>query len=101
MYQSMKQPFLIRRVVGLSMSPNLKPGRIILGLSLGKPKVGELIIFNHDGLEKIKRVDKIETNTVFVLGDNPSQSTDSRQFGNVDSSQIIARVLWPRNSIKT
>jgi nickel-type superoxide dismutase maturation protease len=92
----MKRLILIRRVVGQSMSPSLKPGQLIIGLYLGKPKVGELIIFRHKGLEKIKRIDKIEHESFFVIGDNPQQSTDSRQFGPINSSQVLARIVWPR-----
>lgn len=93
----MKQPLVIRRVVGRSMLPTLLPGQIVLGWRFGKPKVGELIIFAHKGLEKIKRVSKIDSSNYFVLGDNPSESTDSRQFGPIKQPQITGRIIWPRN----
>lgn len=93
----MKLPLLVRRVQGQSMSPNLKPGQIVIVWNYGKPKVGEIIIFRHNGLEKIKRIDKIEHGSFFVIGDSPSNSTDSRQFGSINKGQIIGRVVWPRN----
>ena len=91
----MKQPLLIRRVQGQSMSPNLKPGQIVVGWNHGEPRVGEIIIFQHDGLEKVKRIDQIENGKFFVLGDNLTESTDSRQFGLIDHSQILGRIVWP------
>jgi type IV secretory pathway protease TraF len=77
------------------MSPNLTPGRIVLGWNIGKPKVGELIIFRHQGLDKIKRVSSIENDAFYVLGDNPDESTDSRSFGYIERGQVVARVVWP------
>lgn len=92
----MKRPFLIRRIVGGSMLPHLLPGKIVLGCGFGKLKKGDVVILSHDGLEKIKRIDQIESDKLFVLGDNADQSTDSRQFGLIDRSQVLARVIWPR-----
>ena len=94
----MKLPLLVRRVQGLSMLPNLKPGKIVIGWNYGKPKVGEIIIFRHNGLEKIKRVGNIDHDKFFVFGDSPNDSTDSRQFGSIDTDQILARVVWPRKT---
>ncbi len=78
------------------MSPGLKPGQIVFGWGFGKPRAGELVILWQDGLEKIKRVDKIEGHRLYVLGDNPAASTDSRQFGDIDIKQVRARIIWPR-----
>ncbi|MGH7142061.1 MAG: S26 family signal peptidase [Candidatus Saccharimonadales bacterium] len=93
----MKMPFLIRRIKGSSMLPSLQPGQIVIGWRFGQPEVGDIIILRHDGLEKIKRIDKIEGNKLFVLGDNKNESTDSRQFGNIDYRQVVARIIWPRS----
>ncbi len=92
----MKQLLFIRRVEGQSMSPILPPGRIIIGWGRGRPKVGQLIVFRHDGLEKIKRVSRIDNNEYFVEGDNTASSTDSRQFGCINFSHVMGRVIWPR-----
>lgn len=34
-------------------------------------------------------------NEYFVLGDNFSESTDSRYFGAIDKNQIIGKVIFP------
>lgn len=92
----MKKLLLIRRVVGDSMLPNLRSGQIVLGAGFGYPKIGDLVIFSHKGIEKIKRVSDIEGEKLYALGDNAVQSTDSRQFGWVHRTQVVGRVIWPR-----
>jgi nickel-type superoxide dismutase maturation protease len=93
------KPLLVRRVVGESMLPNLKPGQIVVAWRSGRPKVGDVVVIRHDSLEKIKRIGKIESRKVYVLGDNSAASTDSRQFGAIDRTQIIGRVIWPRTKL--
>jgi len=96
--------FVIRRVVGDSMSPTLRPGQTILGIR--QPRVlsrwpgfllrpGRIAIVLHDGLEKIKRIEKLEDNRLYVLGDNPVVSTDSRNFGWLTTEEVLAVVIWP------
>lgn len=92
----MKKLLLIRRVVGGSMLPQLVPGRIVFAGRFRRLKPGDVVILRHNGLEKIKRIGDLTTDKVFVLGDNSSASTDSRQFGWVERQHIIARVFWPR-----
>lgn len=92
----MGKMFMIRRIVGGSMLPYLTPGKIVLGWRARHLKIGDVVILFHEGLEKIKRIDRIEGEKLYVLADNPIVSTDSRQFGLVDRRQILARVVWPR-----
>ena len=91
-----KKPKLLiaRRVSGNSMLPVLSPGHIVLASSLFRPKLGRLVIVRHDGREKIKRLSKIDGTRMYILGDNPGESTDSRQFGWIDNDSIIATVIW-------
>lgn len=86
---------VVRRVVGGSMLPGLRPGRLVLGLYPRRLSVGDVIIFNHLGRERIKRVAVIQGGDLFVVGDNPSASTDSRDFGSIDRRDVRARVIWP------
>lgn len=87
---------IIRRVVGSSMEPTLKDGRIVLASGILKLRERDVVVLEHSGLEKIKRISSIEGGLVFVAGDNPAKSTDSRQFGPLQSKVIIGTVIWPR-----
>lgn len=92
----MKSILFLRRVVGRSMAPKLAPGQLIVATGLfGQLHPGQVVIIRHDHKEKIKRIERIEDDKVFVIGDNLEASTDSRQFGWLDKRQIIARVLFP------
>lgn len=90
------KPFFIRRISGDSMLPSLSSGRIVFATSILKPKVGRVVVVKHDNLEKIKRIKSIDSNYLFVVGDNPSKSTDSRHFGKIKSSSVIGRVIFPK-----
>lgn len=89
---------LIRRVSGSSMEPALKAGQIVVCTSkIKKLKIGDIIIFQHQGLEKIKRVSSLSGDKILVLGDNKKESTDSRSFGSINSKQIIGKVIFRFN----
>lgn len=88
--------FLFRRVVGESMSPTLQTGQIIVGhRRIKRLQSGDVVVLYHEGLEKIKRIAYVSEDRVFVVGDNREHSIDSRHFGEVLKSAIIAKVCWP------
>ena len=76
-----------------SMEPTLKKGSIIVGSRLfGELKVGDIIVFRHEGRLLVKRIAATEGKMVeykgqrttvpkgcfYVLGDNAGNSFDSR-----------------------
>jgi nickel-type superoxide dismutase maturation protease len=90
----------VREVYGHSMMPVLPPGTIVYGLRWfrkNKLKPGDAVIFWHNNKEKIKRIDQIKKGKVYVLGDHPDASTDSRHFGWLDIDDVLARVIWPHS----
>ena len=76
------------------MEPALKAGQLVLATSrVIKLKAGDVIIFKHKGLEKIKRVNSIVGDDISVIGDNKNHSTDSRSFGDISISAVTGKVI--------
>lgn len=50
--------------------------------------------------EQLKKYSSVPDTMVFVVGDNPGRSTDSRHYGLVPLTSIRGRVLFPRRSSK-
>ena len=92
----MRSYIKVRRVDGESMRPALKHGRVVIGVPASKLTVGSVVIAEVNNREIIKRVGKLRAREVFLLGDNQSCSTDSRNFGWISREQITAKVIWPR-----
>lgn len=90
----LKHLLLLRRVQGRSMLPVLPHGKIVAATSwyraLGS---GDVIIFNHGGMEKIKQVSKVMGDKLYVVGANESQSTDSRHFGSISTKHVLGKVI--------
>ena len=79
------------------MLPGLKPGTILIAVAHPRRIVaGDVVVVRHEGLDKVKRVQQISDRGVYVVGDNPQCSTDSRDFGWLDRSAIAGKVWWPR-----
>ncbi len=94
-------PFSKFIVHGNSMLPTYKPGQQVLSFNWGylfnKPKVGDIVVLEQGGKKMIKRVKKIRSDEIFVLGDNEKMSTDSRTFGWIKKSQIIGKNILTFN----
>lgn len=78
------------------MLPSLTPGQIVVGRFTSELRAGDVVIVSHDGIEKIKRIEKQQGNLLYLLGDNPAASTDSRDFGWVQADYVVAKVVWPK-----
>lgn len=83
----------VRRVVGNSMLPALRPNDIVVSLRYKKPKINSIVIFKRPERELIKRIKRIEHDEYFVQGDNVDQSTDSREFGLVSQADILGVIV--------
>lgn len=88
------------RVRGDSMLPTLRPGGFVLALSTRLLQVapGSVVVFRRRDELLIKRALTREDAGWFVVGDQPSRSTDSRRFGAVPREDIRAVAVcswWP------
>lgn len=89
-------------VTGRSMMPALEPGDCLLVepvLPGSRPvRPGEIVLAPDPRDPRrtlIKRVARIdEGGLAWLEGDNPAESTDSREFGPVALEEITARVRW-------
>ena len=87
---------VIRRMIGHSMDPVLTAGRLVIAVRRRHYHEEDVIIIQRNGSEHIKRIWSIQGERYDVRGDNPSKSTDSRQFGLLKKEVIVAKVIWPR-----
>lgn len=76
------------------MEPNFKDGQTVwvnhLAFLFSKPKVGDVIIFQHLNKVLLKRVTQSEEDYVEVFGDNKS---DNLEVGKIQRENIIGRVF--------
>lgn len=98
-------------VEGRSMLPSLQPGQIVLVLRCayglrapwggsyllrwGEPKSGDIVaaINPRDGKDVVKRVSDSLPGSIYVLGDNPPESLDSREYGRLPVEDLVGKVL--------
>ncbi|WP_368506439.1 nickel-type superoxide dismutase maturation protease [Synechococcus sp. YX-04-1] len=90
---------LLLRIEGRSMQPTLEPGDRVLVRRLGRklsPSLGSVVVTWHPQRSKlrlIKRLKSVEETGLWLLGDNPTESTDSRQLGAVPTNLLIGEVV--------
>ncbi|MBI2039626.1 S26 family signal peptidase [Candidatus Microgenomates bacterium] len=79
------------------MLPTLKPDQDVLVLNWWKLvglKAGDIVVIKVDGKEVVKRIHSLDDRTIYVRGDNKTDSLDSRKFGSINKEQIIGKVIW-------
>ena len=87
-------------VGGSSMSPTLEDGdRVIVELFRYRrhpPRVGDVVLVEGPGgMPLVKRIASVDPRgSVWVLGDNPMESADSRTFGSVPTHRVRGRISW-------
>lgn len=105
-YPKNPQEYFIKRIIALpGEEVQFKDGKVIIfneanqgGLTLDEKYLSSNLLTDGENTGKIK----VEENEYFVLGDNRSNSKDSRSFGPVDKSFVIGKILfrgWPVNDI--
>ena len=82
------------------MEPTLPAGSRVVAVpyQTGQQlRVGDVVLArrpDRPDVEMIKRVAAADGDRLVLLGDNPAQSTDSRLFGPVVRSAVIAVIRW-------
>jgi nickel-type superoxide dismutase maturation protease len=83
------------RVEGNSMLPTLQDGDEVLVKPSQSYRIGDVIVAKHPFRKTpmIKRVTEISTGgKLFLRGDNPAESSDSRTFGGIAEKDILGKV---------
>ena len=81
------------------MQPALQPGDRVLVKRLNSNstlRLGSVLVTWHPqrtNLRLIKRLNRLDSTGLWLLGDNPAESTDSRQLGPVATSLLIGEVV--------
>lgn len=95
------RPVFRVKVTGISMTPTLLPGEQILCTGLLRRLLIRrgVIIVARDPRDStlliIKRVERVDNKTeIWVLGDNQTASSDSRQFGYIPLKRVEGRALF-------
>ena len=72
------------------MMPAFRPGDHVLTFNWGRIDPGDVVVFNLEGKNLIKRVDKIVDNCLYISGDNKKQSSKMEP---VKKDQIVGKVI--------
>lgn len=78
------------------MLPTFPPKSILFGAAryLVKPKPGLPIVFKRNNRLYIKRLKRISDQGYWVEGDNLARSVDSRSFGAIPETDIVATIVF-------
>lgn len=100
-------PFI--QVCGDSMTPTYKDNEVILSTRLFNRKnlkIGDVVVTKFKYKDEteghqivIKRVADVYGGKVYLLGDNPTVSYDSRDYGYVPLDYVICRIIKPRKKV--
>jgi nickel-type superoxide dismutase maturation protease len=109
------RPFRVE-VAGTSMRPTLEPGDWALAVRVRRVRRGDVVVVEHPerpGFELVKRVVHVAgdvapdgselVDEVWVEGDEPEASSDSRRFGPVPVGLVrgtVRLVWWPPGRLR-
>jgi nickel-type superoxide dismutase maturation protease len=85
------------RVVGNSMEPSLRSGDRVIVDPKAAIEPGDIVLSRHpyrSSVRILKRLRSVEPDgRIFLTGDNPDDSTDSRSFGTVSRTDLLGKVV--------
>lgn len=77
------------------MAPTLLEGQHAWAVPANTASVGDIVLMRHPfqpALNILKRVTRVDPDALFVEGDNPKESTDSRSWGSVPIVHLVGVV---------
>ena len=96
--------FMFLTVSGRSMFPTLNDGDKLTSVRsyLCRLNIGDIIVakpnaYGCDNRLVIKRIADIKGDYFYLLGDNPDESYDSRNYGWVSKKEIVAKVVTKKS----
>lgn len=81
------------------MLPCYRQGQTIIVSNTRLFKTGDVVVAFMDGREVLKRITAIKDGHVYLEGDNPDASTDSRQRGWLIDRHVVGKVVWPKKNL--
>lgn len=72
------------------MLPTLKPGSLLVAWRWARPRPGRIVVARVDGRPVVKRIAKLGQQGMWLVGDNPALSRDSRHSGWVPVTDMEA-----------
>lgn len=81
------------------MEPFLKENDLIIVSNIPylfkKPRINDIVAFRtKENIILIKRIKRIINNRYLLLGDNSSDSFDSRSFGEIEKESILGKFIY-------
>lgn len=80
------------------MLPTLKNNQNVLCFNWAyfftKPKRVDIVAAEVNNKTVVKKIVKLESDLIFLEGDNKKESTDSRNFGPIKKSQLIGKIVF-------
>ena len=91
----------IIKVSGDSMLPTLEDGDYVITKKPRLYQAGLLYVINHIDLGRIiKRLEKVEGDKYFFVGDNAQASTPASLIGSVEAGRIVGQVIQESLALK-
>jgi SOS-response transcriptional repressor LexA len=87
----------LRRVVGQSMLPTLRPGQVCVFVKARSYEHGDIVLAQAEGRPVVKRVHMAD-DEVHLKGDNHSATNTYTLGRRTRKNKIVAKMVWPRSN---